>query len=103
MATKNTKPVRMARKGKIEDLDRRFDMAYWQAQGDAARFAAAWELVVFAHRQKGRDEREPRLQRSVEAFHRLPGLVSRDRRVCRHEVYRTLLREAGAADGGEEN
>jgi hypothetical protein len=29
----------MERKGKIEDLDRSFDLEFWQAQTDTARFA----------------------------------------------------------------
>ncbi len=62
--------IKMERKGRIEDLDRSFDLAYWQAQDDAARFSAAWELVVFAHRLKGMDERELRLQRTVEVHKR---------------------------------
>ena len=62
----------MERKGKLEDLDRSFDLAFWQAQSDTARFAAAWQLVVFAHRLKGHDDDQLRLQRSVEAFQRLP-------------------------------
>ncbi len=40
----------MERKGKLEDLDRSFDLTFWQAQDDTARCAAAWELVVLAHR-----------------------------------------------------
>ena len=60
----------MERKGKLEDLDRSFDLQFWQAQSDAARFAAAWDLVVTAHRLQGKDPSELRLQRSVETFQR---------------------------------
>jgi len=59
--------------GKLEDLDRSFDLTFWQAQPEAARFAAAWELVVLAWRMKGKDVGELRLQRTVESFQRLPG------------------------------
>ena len=62
----------MERKGKLEDLDRSFDLAFWQAQDDTTRFAAAWELVRFAYQLKGHDERQLRLQRSVEDLQRLP-------------------------------
>lgn len=62
----------MERKGKLEDLDRSFDLTFWQAQDDTARFAAAWEMVVLAHRLKGRDDSQLQLQRSVESFQRLP-------------------------------
>jgi len=64
--------VGMERKGRLEDLDRSFDLQFWQAQTDTARFAAAWELVVTAHKMRGRDVRQLRLQRSVETFQRLP-------------------------------
>jgi len=60
------------RKGKLEDLDRSFDLQFWQAQTDTARFAAAWELVITAYKMKGKDVRQLRLQRSIESFQRLP-------------------------------
>lgn len=62
----------MERKGKLEELDRSFDIAFWQAQEPTARFAAAWELVIRAHRLQGKDVSKLRLQRSVEHFQRLP-------------------------------
>ena len=65
--------VVMERKGKLEDLDRSFDLEFWQAQTNTARFEATWDLVVTAQRLKGKDVRQLRLQRSVEAFQRLPG------------------------------
>ena len=58
---------------RIEDADRSFDLVFWQSQSDAARFAAAWELVVTAHRWKGGSPDELRLQRSVESFGRASG------------------------------
>lgn len=61
------------RTGRIEDLDRSFDIEFWQAQPPAARFAAAWELIVHAHKVRGLDVRQLRLQRSVESFQRQPG------------------------------
>lgn len=61
------------RVGKIEDLDRSFDLKFWQAQDDTSRFAAAWELVIHAYIIKGRDVSQLRLQRTVENFQRLPG------------------------------
>jgi hypothetical protein len=62
----------MERHGKLEDLDRSFDLQFWQAQSDTARFAAAWELVVTAYRVQGKDVSQLRLQRSVESFQRQP-------------------------------
>jgi hypothetical protein len=58
------------RKGKLEDLDRSFDLHFWQAQTPKARFAATWELIVHASKVKGIDVRQLRLQRSVETFQR---------------------------------
>ena len=58
------------RKGKLEDLDRSFDIRFWQAQPPQARFSAAWERVVHAWKVKGGDVRQLRLHRSVEHFER---------------------------------
>lgn len=58
------------RRGKIDELDRSFDLLFWQAQTPNARFEAAWELIVHASRVKGKDVRQLRLHRSVEAFQR---------------------------------
>ncbi len=33
----------MERKGKIEQMDRSFDVEFWQKLGPGAIFAAAWE------------------------------------------------------------
>ena len=58
------------RRGKLEDLDRSFDLEFWQAQSPEARFAAAWELILFAYTVKGQDVHQLRLQRSIESFQR---------------------------------
>ncbi len=58
----------MERFGKLKDMDRSFDIAYWQRQGDAAIFRAAWEMVEFYYRDRGLDLNELRLQRTVENF-----------------------------------
>ena len=58
------------RRGKIEDLDRSFDLKFWQAQTPTARFEATWELIVHDSRMKGQDVRQLRLHRSVESFQR---------------------------------
>ncbi len=56
------------RKGKLEDLDRSFDIEFWQAQPPKARFDATWELIVHAEKVKGRDVHQLKLQRSIEKF-----------------------------------
>lgn len=58
------------RKGKLEDLDRSFDIKFWQSQPPKARFDATWELIVHAMKVKGRDVRQLRLQRLVTNFQR---------------------------------
>ena len=60
------------RKGKLTDLDRSFDLKFWQAQPASERFKAAWELIQHAWSVKGHDVRQLRLQRSVESFQRQP-------------------------------
>ena len=60
----------MERRGKIPDLDRAFDLRFWQAQSSQTRFDATWELIQHAWRVKGNDVRQLRLHRSVEAFQR---------------------------------
>ncbi len=58
----------MERFGSICDMDRSFDIEYWQRQGDAAIYRAAWELVELYHRSQGKDPNELRLQRSIENY-----------------------------------
>ena len=57
----------------LEEADREFDLAFWQSQSPAARFAAAWELVEDAWLIKGRPSHELRLQRTAHHLERLPG------------------------------
>ena len=57
-------------RGKLEDLDRLFDLQFWQGQSAAARAAAVWELALHAAKVKGLDVRQLRLPRSVETFQR---------------------------------
>jgi hypothetical protein len=64
------KQVFFERKGKLADLDRSFDLKFWQTQSATVRFQAAWELVLHAWRVKGYDVRQLRLQRSIESFQR---------------------------------
>jgi hypothetical protein len=60
----------MMRFGRLDDMDRSFDIDFWQRQGDAAIFRAAWELVEAYCRDRGMSPDELRLQRSVETFQR---------------------------------
>jgi hypothetical protein len=56
------------RRGKIEQMDRSFDLKFWQTQPAKARFDASWELVVHYMKIKGNDVRQLRLQRSITNF-----------------------------------
>ncbi len=74
MESKNRTMVKprlvMSRLSKLEDADRSFDIEFWQRLGDEAIFAAAWEMVVFAHEFKGRDVSELTFQRSLKKIQR---------------------------------
>ena len=58
------------RRGKLEELDRSFDLEFWQSQTPKARFDATWDLIVHYAKVKGIDVRQLRFQRSVESFQR---------------------------------
>ena len=67
----DSKPrVVMSRLTRLEEADRSFDIEFWQRQGSAAIFAAAWEMVVFANKFKGRDARELTFQRVLKKIQR---------------------------------
>ncbi|RMG41085.1 MAG: hypothetical protein D6719_09370 [Candidatus Dadabacteria bacterium] len=63
--------TRMGRLG--EDDDKTAEYAAWDKLGNEERFRVAWELVVEAHKIKGRDLDELRFQRSVENIYRKKG------------------------------
>ena len=58
------------RRGKLSELDRSFDLAFWQSQPPAARFVSVWELVTHYAKAKGLDSRQLRLDRSTESYQR---------------------------------
>ena len=58
------------RKGKLNELDRSFDLDFWLSQTPKIRFEATWELIQHAWRVKGNDVRQLRLQRTIETFQR---------------------------------
>lgn len=57
-------------RGKLQDMDRSFDLKFWQSQPPKARSDAVWEMIVHAMKVKGYDVRQLRLQRSVTNFQR---------------------------------
>ncbi|MBP6820619.1 MAG: DUF433 domain-containing protein [Acidobacteria bacterium] len=68
----HTRPM-MERWGKLEEMDRSFDIQYWQSQKPSARLAAVWELVVTAYAFKGQDANAFRLARHIENFQPVQG------------------------------
>jgi len=68
--TEEHNPLVMERLGLLSETNREFDVAFWQAQDAAARFAAAWEQIEFYHELKGLPKDELRLQRSIEVIQR---------------------------------
>ncbi len=69
MKKKNVFP--MEQRGKISEMNRSFDIEYWQKLGSAAIFSAAWDLVTEYYNHRKLDVSKLRLQRSVENFGRL--------------------------------
>jgi hypothetical protein len=70
---RDSAPFIMERIGKVSESSREFDIQFWQRQGSRAIFAAAWQMVVDAHRWKKKSDVELRLQRSVECIKPLRG------------------------------
>ena len=62
-------PLVMWQVGKIKNMTREFDVAFWQAQDTSSRLNAGWELVAYYLKRKGRTD-ELRLQRTVESIQR---------------------------------
>ena len=60
----------MARLVKRSEMDRSFDIEFWQRVGVQGRFEAAWQMVKDAHSIRGEDVDESRLQRSVQNIKR---------------------------------
>lgn len=56
--------------GKIDEMDKSFDIEFWQNQTSNERFSAVWEMVETYHLRKGGSKDELRLQRTVEYFQR---------------------------------
>ncbi len=59
----------MMRFGKINEMDKSFDIEYWQRQTSNERLSAVLEMIVSYHLRKGGKD-ELRLQRTVENFQR---------------------------------
>jgi hypothetical protein len=60
----------MERYGRLSEMNRSFDIEYWQRLGSEAIFDAAWQMVVDAYAQRHGNPDELRLQRTIENFQR---------------------------------
>lgn len=56
--------------GRFTEDDRSWDVAFWQRQGSAAIFEAAWQMILDHRLLTTGDAEQPRLQRTVERFGR---------------------------------
>ena len=65
--------ISIARKSKLAETGRDFDLKFWRMAGAEARFAAMWQMVKDAAVIKGKNGNQQRLQRSVEHIKRLRG------------------------------
>jgi len=63
----------VTRKIRRGDDDGSFDREFWQSLGAEARFAAMWEMVSEVDLIRGKDGRQPRLQRHVHRLKRRGG------------------------------
>jgi len=54
--------------GRIGDNDDRFDITFWQQQGEQAIFEAAFDMIMDYLKIKYGHVDQPRLQRTVESF-----------------------------------
>jgi len=60
----------MERYGRLSEMDRSFDIEYWQRLGTEAIFEAAWQMAVDAHAHGAGGNDELRLRRTTEHFQR---------------------------------
>src|SRR5579862_3205506 len=85
--------LRMVRVGRgIENVDRDFDEAFWQALGSSAISQAACELVELYLTSRGRAD-DIRLQRAVGGLKRVRRALPDRRRPRRDEVHRAAVHE----------
>ena len=56
---------------KIGEQDFKFDIQFWQAQGEKVIFEAAMDMVTDYYILKYGNVIEPKLQRDIESFHQI--------------------------------
>lgn len=70
MAVVNSADNQVMRFGKISEMDKSFDIEFWQKQTSSERLSAVLEMVETYHLRKGGSKDELRLQRTIEHFQR---------------------------------
>ena len=84
----------MEKYGRLKDMDRSFDIAYWQRLGPEAIFEAAWQMVVDAEKLRGLNPDELRLRKDVERY---------SRRATSERKLLTTTKKLGEAPGKPEH
>jgi len=64
--------------GRIGDNERRFDIEFWQRQGDQAIFNAALDMITDYLMIRHGHAYKPRLQRTVESFGKVDWIKAKE-------------------------
>jgi len=67
------KRVVMTRRVLLLEMDRSFDLEFWDKVGVEGRWEAAWEMTAEVQRIRGKSGNQSRLQRSVQNIQRIRG------------------------------
>ena len=66
----NEKKIIKSRLVPLCQMDRSFDLEFWDKVGVQGRFEATWQMALEAYAIRGENVRESRLQRSVQNIRR---------------------------------
>lgn len=66
--------------GKLSKPDEKFDVLYWSSLSTEERFEAAWELIRYYYKSKGKS-RELRLRRNITTLGEMEGPLRNNRRL----------------------
>ena len=66
----SAKKVIMSKLVLLNNMDRSFDLEFWDKVGVQGRFQALWQMVLEAEAIKGKNAEQSRLQRSVQNIKR---------------------------------
>jgi len=63
----------MTRRVLLSEMDRSFDLEFWDKVGVEGRWEAAWEMTAEVQRIRGKSGNQSRLQRYVQNIQRIRG------------------------------